>query len=250
MAQARRPSSIVRFDIIDSTNDEARRRAEAGEPGLLWLLAARQTAGRGRRGHTWLSPPGNLHLTGLFTLAAPPAQAALLSYAAAVAAAQALEMFGATDLRLKWPNDVWAGDAKLAGVLLESGLGPAGRWLAVGIGANLAEAPEIAGRRTISLAALTVRAAPAPDDVAAVLAERFEHWLERFKATGFAEIRAAWLARAFGRGEMIEAQAPAGAVVGRFETLDEAGALIVIDTAGVRHAVTAGEVFFPPPAKE
>lgn len=249
MAQARRLSSIVRFDIIDSTNEEARRRAEAGEPGPLWLLAARQTVGRGRRGRTWLSPPGNLHLTGLFTLAAPPAQAALLSYAAAVAAAQALEAFGATDLRLKWPNDVWAGDAKLAGVLLESGLGPAGRWLAVGIGANLAEAPPITGRTTISLAALTGRAAPAPEDVAAVLAERFEDWVERFEAAGFGEIRAAWLERAYGVGERIEAQAAGGAVEGRFETLDEAGALIVVDTAGARHAVTAGEVFFPPSAK-
>lgn len=245
MAAASLDQRIFRFEAIDSTNDEARRRAEAGQTGPLWLIATRQTAGRGRRGRSWDSPVGNLHLTGLFTLETPSAQTALLSYAAAVSVAQAIEALGARRIRLKWPNDVWADDAKLAGVLLESGLGPAGRWLAVGIGVNIAFAPAIEGRHTVALADLTPGPPPEPHILARSIAAHFEDWLARFLAEGFADIRTAWLERAFGLGEIIEAQGATGLVRGRFQTLDATGALILQDDHGRRHSVTAGEVHFP-----
>src|SRR5712671_1720715 len=109
---------IVRLDAVDSTNAEALRRARAGERGPLWIVARQQSAGRGRRGRAWISPPGNLHAT---LLLADPAPAAA---APALAARRAL----------KWPNDMLCAARKIAGILVEGEGTPV--TVAVGIGVN------------------------------------------------------------------------------------------------------------------
>jgi BirA family biotin operon repressor/biotin-[acetyl-CoA-carboxylase] ligase len=228
---------LLRLDEIDSTNEEARRRAEAGERGPLWLLAQRQTAGRGRRGAVWQAEAGNLTAT---TLLSPPGNFAQLSFAAALATADLAQHF-APDARVtvKWPNDVLADGKKLAGILLESGPD----WLAIGIGVNLAGHPEATEFPATSLAALGM-APPLPEAALTVLAARFAHWYDRWMEDGFAVLRAAWLARAPEVGALIRARLASHETRhGTFEGIDASGALLLREASGVR-AITAGEVFF------
>jgi BirA family transcriptional regulator, biotin operon repressor / biotin---[acetyl-CoA-carboxylase] ligase len=227
---------LLRLDEVDSTNAEARRRAEAGERGPLWIMAARQTAGRGRRGRAWETAEGNLAAT---LLLAPPGNFAQLSFAAALAVADLARHF-APDMRVtvKWPNDVLVDGRKLAGILLESGQD----WLAVGIGVNLAGHPENTEFPAISLAALGFTP-PTPEAALAILAARFAHWHDRWMKEGFEALRAAWLARAPELGAPILARLPHESRQGVFEGIDASGALLLREAGGVR-AITAGEVFF------
>ncbi|MFZ2469026.1 MAG: biotin--[acetyl-CoA-carboxylase] ligase, partial [Parvibaculum sedimenti] len=152
--------SLRAFAEIDSTNEEAKRLGEAGEPGPIWITAERQTAGRGRRGREWVSPSGNFMGTLLLRPQANPRKAAELSFVAALAVHDAVDGLLSPalrpDLKLKWPNDLLHGGKKLAGILLESS-GIAGgelAWLAIGIGINLAQYPEGVEYPATSLAAL------------------------------------------------------------------------------------------------
>jgi len=110
---------LLELQEVDSTNEEARRRAAAGEPGPLWILAAEQTKGRGRRGRIWEAPPGNLSATLLIRPNRPAGECAQLSFVAALAAAEMLAAL-VPDVTLKWPNDVLASGQKIAGILLEA----------------------------------------------------------------------------------------------------------------------------------
>src|SRR5258708_22226889 len=135
---------LLAFDRLDSTNAHARRLAEAGElaPAVVW--AREQTAGRGRRGRVFVSPPGNLYASLLIAPGRPMAEAAQLSFAAALAVADAIteQLPPGHALRFKWPNDVLLDGAKVAGLLLEAGTGAVGvPWLVVGAGINLASHP-------------------------------------------------------------------------------------------------------------
>ena len=124
----------VILDETDSTNAEARRRAGAGERGPLWIAARRQSAGRGRRGRSWEGGQGNLYATLLLTTDRPAAEAAQLSFVAALAVCDLARAYvDPAKARVKWPNDLMIGDAKAAGILLESGPAPrqvrlAGPW--------------------------------------------------------------------------------------------------------------------------
>src|SRR6185312_16815404 len=134
----------LRFDTLGSTNAEALTRARAGERGPLWIVTAEQTAGRGRRGAAWVSKPGNLYATLLLTEPSPKAAAPQLSFVAALAlhdaVASAAPQLGPA-LKLKWPNDLLLGGAKLAGILIEGESDPVFA-VAVGIGVNCAHHPE------------------------------------------------------------------------------------------------------------
>ena len=184
----------IRHDELDSTNNEAQRLAASGEAGPVWIIADRQTAGRGRRGRAWSTDTGNLATTLLLRPDAPPAIVGQLSFVAALAAAEMASHFApSATVTVKWPNDVLAEGKKLAGLLLEAGPG----WLAVGIGVNLASAPEATEFPATSLAQLGI-AAPSSDEALTILAARFAHWYDAWMEKGFETIRAAWLARAGG----------------------------------------------------
>ena len=234
------------FDVIDSTNEEAKRLAQRGEPGPIWISAARQTAGRGRRGRTWESPTGNLAATLFLRPGKPAAECAQLSFAAAIAACDTLAGFApAADVKVKWPNDVLADGGKIAGILLESS-GAAGEtpdYLAIGIGMNLAMHPQGTEFPATSLPALGARV-PQPDDVLLPLAAHLARWIEIWRDQGFAPVRDAWLARAKGLGTRIRARLATGEMHGIFEGIDEAGALILRDGQGPAQRISAGEVFF------
>ena len=166
---------IEAYDELDSTNAEARRRAEAGEGGPVWITAARQTAGRGRRGRAWSTKTGNLAATLLFITTKPAGEAAQLSFVAALAAAELADTcIGPGAAKLKWPNDVLIYGRKAVGILIESGARPeGGLWMAVGIGINLAHAPQDVERPATAFAEHMAAPPPAPLDALELLASSF-----------------------------------------------------------------------------
>ncbi len=236
---------VVAFDEIDSTNAEARRRAEAGETGPLWLTAAVQTAGRGRRGRVWETVTGNLAATYLFTTPKLPAEAAQVSFVAALAAWELASILGAK-ATLKWPNDLLLNARKAGGILVESGQAASGLWVAVGIGINLAVAPEPAPDAAIVPTSFRAEGIepPAPLDALPSLDRAFRNWLTMWNTDGFPAIAAAWTARAHGLGQACTARLPAETVVGTAEGLDPDGALRLRLADGTIRRVTAGDVFF------
>jgi BirA family transcriptional regulator, biotin operon repressor / biotin---[acetyl-CoA-carboxylase] ligase len=224
---------------LDSTNEEARRLALAGEVGPVWIMAKRQNAGRGRRGRAWQTEEGNLATTLLLRPDAPQAITGQLSFAAALAVAEMASQFAPdAAIAVKWPNDVLADGRKLAGILLEGGSG----WLAIGIGVNLAGHPEGTEFPATSLTQSGI-AAPSPEEALSVLAARFAHWYAVWMTDGFETLRGAWLARAKGVGAHIHARLPQETREGVFEGIDASGALLLNEGGQVR-AIAAGEVFF------
>ncbi|MGI9090126.1 MAG: biotin--[acetyl-CoA-carboxylase] ligase [Gemmatimonadaceae bacterium] len=125
------------FEIVASTMDEAHAMAGAGAPPGTMVLAEQQTAGRGRNGRRWSSPPRGVWLT----LIERPADATALdvmSLRVGLAAARALDAFAAEPLRLKWPNDLYVDTNKLAGTLVEARWrGERADWVAIGFGVNM-----------------------------------------------------------------------------------------------------------------
>ena len=237
---------ISLFDAIDSTNAEARRRAEAGEAGPHWYAASRQTAGRGRRGRTWESPTGNFAGTLLVTTDRPPAEAAQLSFVAALAVADTLSEWAAPErIKVKWPNDVMIGREKVCGILVESGrAGDSGLWVAIGIGINLAKPPEVTERPATALAQHMDGPPPTLEEALEVLAEVMDSWISVWDRMGFAPIAAAWTERAYGLGEACTARLATEMIDGVAEGLDEDGALRLRLQDGSVRRITAGDVFF------
>ncbi len=234
---------LIAFEEIGSTNDEARARAEAGDTGPLWISARRQSAGRGRRGRAWAAPEGNLAATYLGATQKPAAELALLGFAAALAVADIVEASGAA-ATLKWPNDVLIGGRKCAGILLESGAARDGRlWFALGVGINLAHAPENVAYPAAALAEFGP--APSADQALAKLRERLAHWAGHLEAEGFAPVREAWLARAHRLGAPIVAEIGGARLDGVFQGLSASGELLIQLPNGAKRAIPAGDIFFP-----
>lgn len=246
------PEGVARHVLpeVGSTNAEAARLA----PHLTqptWILALRQTAGRGRRGRAWQDPPGNFAATLLMRPAGSAQDAALRSFVAALALHEALvAVIGPTgSLALKWPNDVLLNGGKVAGILLESlGGGAQGvSHLAIGIGVNLAAAPDAAGLDPLTAPPVSVAGETGlkvgPEEFLTFLAAAFARWESQLATWGFAPVRNAWLARAARIGQTITARTMTEAIEGRFETIDETGAL-VLATAQGRRTVPAADVYF------
>ncbi|HEY1927023.1 MAG TPA: biotin--[acetyl-CoA-carboxylase] ligase [Caulobacteraceae bacterium] len=236
---------IVAYDEIDSTNLEARRRVDAGETGPLWITALWQTAGKGRRGRTWRSGSGNLAATLLMSTPKPPLEAAQIAFVAALAVADLAATYApASKVSLKWPNDTLLAGRKLSGILVESGPSPAGLWLAVGIGVNLAEAPDDVERPATALADHMDGPPPGPPEALGILARAFDRWRSLWEIAGFAPIAEAWTERAHGLGQPCSARLPGETVDGVAEGLDLDGALRLRLADGSMRRITAGDVFF------
>ena len=151
------PFSLVAVDRIDSTNDEARRLVAqgAGHGTVIW--AKEQTAGRGRRGRAWVSPPVNIHCSIVLHPGPSLAHAPQLTFVAAVALRDALaEFLPSAPFQCKWPNDLLVAGRKVAGMLLEV----AGPWIILGVGVNVAHTPNHCSIRRP--ACFTLAVAPIP----------------------------------------------------------------------------------------
>ncbi|MSO68247.1 MAG: biotin--[acetyl-CoA-carboxylase] ligase [Pseudolabrys sp.] len=233
----------IAYETLGSTNAEALARARAGERGPLWVTAKSQSAGRGRRGSIWASPPGNLYATLLLSEPSAPEHAPQLSFVAALALHDAITecapQLGPL-LKVKWPNDLLLGGAKLAGILIEGESDPVFS-VAIGIGVNCATHPENTAYLATDLAANGALVTPAQllALLPAAMLRRLDQWQ---RGQGFAAVRADWLKRAAGLGEDIRVRLPEREIAGRFQGLDDAGRLLVEQSGGVA-TVTAGDVF-------
>lgn len=236
------PTPIVELAEVDSTNAEAMRRASAGERGPVWISALRQTAGRGRSGRTWTSLEGNLMATLLFQPGAATRRLGELALVAGVATHEAIaELQPLAGLRLKWPNDVLLGDAKVGGILVESSTFDGATISAIGCGINVAAAPDVPGRATTALACHG--GAPPRAALLQALSARMAHWLLVWHAPdGFQAIREAWLARAGALGVQATVRTGSQAFSGAFAGLDHDGALLLRDPAGNLRRFSFGDV--------
>lgn len=241
---------------VGSTNDWAKQAAKDNPDLLLgatWIVAERQTAGRGRLGNDWQSAKGNLFASLLFRPERPASECAQLSFVAALSVSDMIARYApSANLRLKWPNDVLADGRKIAGILLESESGADGRiaWLVIGIGVNLASHPEKTELPAISLAGLGVNPPVAFDrsgasaGAAECLDDMFAKWYEVWLAGGFAPVREAWLARAQGLGARIRVRLAKEEIQGVFRDIDDTGALVLGLPGGTSRIIAAGEVCF------
>jgi BirA family biotin operon repressor/biotin-[acetyl-CoA-carboxylase] ligase len=225
---------LHRFAELGSTQDWAIDAAQSGKLELA-VMADRQTSGRGRGGRAWQAPEGNLSLSMLLRPGPVPLQAAAWSLLAGVAVFEAVAEQGVRGLQLKWPNDVMRGGAKLAGVLIDSALTPAGLvdWVVIGVGVNVAEAPALPDRATTCLAAAGGDVSPE------TLARSIVAQITRWRAAGHAAVKAAWLERAHPTGTRLRVHDGQRVVEGDFAGLAPDGSLMLRNEA----AIPSGDVF-------
>ena len=224
-----------------STNADLAARLMAGEslPEGYWLVADRQTAGRGRQGRQWLDQPGNFMGSTVVALHSDDPPAMQLSMVAALALLEAVlqRLPDPARVRLKWPNDVLLDGAKFCGILLERVKDHA----VIGIGVNLVAAPPIEGRETRALSALGP--APQRDAFARDLAAAFAAELARWRKEGGDDLRKRWQAAAHPLGTQLVVHDEHGmAVTGRFAGLAQDGALILSLDDGSQRVIHAGDV--------
>lgn len=229
--------TVTHVAITGSTNADLLDDPWAAEGD--WRCAARQTGGRGRNGRVWTSIIGNLHASTLVTLTDRDPAPGSLALLAGLALHETLAIVApALAYMIKWPNDIVLDGAKLAGILLER----RAERVVVGFGVNIAAAPALDDRATISLADLGVEASP--DSVLAVLADHFALRLARWHGGDLADMRAGWLAAAHPKGTPLSVQSGLEPRIdGLFDGLDENGALRLRLADGATRVIHAGDVF-------
>jgi BirA family biotin operon repressor/biotin-[acetyl-CoA-carboxylase] ligase len=240
-------AAFVLLDVTDSTNRVAMEMAESGAPHGTVVIADVQTDGRGRLGRRWVSPGGkNLYVSLLLRPSVPTVDAPRLALVAGVALADAVEAIGVPAF-LKWPNDLYCGGRKAAGILAEMASGPGGvRHVVIGIGlnVNMEEAdfpPDLRDAAT----SLRIRAGRVfrRVDVLARLLDAFGTRYEEFLAGGFASLRDGWDRRDFLRGRRVLLRRQGGEGWGTTDGLDAVGALRFLPDGGLTiEMVHSGEI--------
>jgi len=233
---------LIRFvDETGSTNADLAARLGGGEfvPEGEWLVARRQTEGRGRRGREWFDGAGNFMGSTVVHKRFGDPDTGTLSLLAGLAAYEALmwHLPGDCDLFLKWPNDLMVGQAKLAGILLEG----ARDSVVVGIGVNLVFAPDLPDRKTISVS--DIGTAPDLAIFAEDLAKAFDQELERWRSVGTGPLIRRWVAAAHPEGtKLLVVDGDEPGLTGTFQGLDEKGGLRLGLADGSMRVIQAGEV--------
>jgi BirA family biotin operon repressor/biotin-[acetyl-CoA-carboxylase] ligase len=239
---------VYLFQQIGSTNDVARRLAQADAPEGLLVVAEEQTAARGRAGRRWITPAGSaLAFSLVLRPSVPPAQAARLTMMAGLAVCEAIEQIAAVRAALKWPNDILVAGQKAGGILVEAAT-PAesgGRleFAIVGIGVNVAEAPA-PGEVDFPATALEAQAGQPIDRLRLLRAilQRLEARYPALTALDQSVLHKAWAARLVWLGQAVFARTPAGDYAGQAESTDPDGALVLRLDTGERMRVLAGDV--------
>jgi BirA family biotin operon repressor/biotin-[acetyl-CoA-carboxylase] ligase len=230
--------------VLESTSTLLKQRAEAGAAEGLAIQALSQSAGKGRQGRGWESPPGNLYISVLLRPAVPLREAPQWSFVAAVALAETLNPLLPKAARptLKWPNDLLLDGAKAAGILVETGVAASHAldWICIGIGVNIATKPSLPDRATACLADY-LPAPPAPEVLAARLLQNLAHWHDLRLAQGFAPTRDAWLHHAPAAGAPVSVKRDAALIEGSFAGLSPEGGLLLAKANEVQ-LILAGEI--------
>lgn len=239
------PFTLVDRDTVASTNDEAMTLAGQGAPAWTVVRAASQSAGRGRRGKSFASPPGNSYTSFILRPQGRPEQVAQIALVAGLAVADAIAGIapGLPAIRCKWPNDVLVDGHKVCGILVEAASsGERVDHVVVGIGINLVSHPEIEGHRIGDLAGLGGGIIDR-DAMLGALASALHGHVEAWQAGGFGALREAWIARAAGIGGEVRIEDGARTLRGRLIDIDGEGALLLADAQAIRHRVVSGSLF-------
>jgi BirA family transcriptional regulator, biotin operon repressor / biotin---[acetyl-CoA-carboxylase] ligase len=226
----------------DSTNERAKELAIGGAPSGLVVTAAEQTAGRGRRGNPWFAPPGSCLLYSALLRPFDATAAPLLPLAVPVAVCEAAEAVAPVRCQVKWPNDVWIDERKVAGVLVEAR--PDDGWAVIGVGLNVAVdpaefPPELRDTATSLLpteaeAGRPAGGSPSVRTALAALNEALARWVGQSGES----VLNAYRARDALCGKRISWEGGEG----RAEEIDERGHLVVETPSGERTTLGAGEV--------
>ena len=241
---------LLSYDVLDSTNEEAKRLAEGGASHGAVIWARKQTAGRGRMGREWVSPEGNLYVSVLLSPEQTLEICSQLSFVAAVAAAETLQAILPEEggITCKWPNDILFAGRKLGGILLESftipGAGEEARpWVVVGMGINIDHFPE-----HVIFPATCLRAAGVELISAKIVLSRliynFIHRYDEWAREGFKPIQKLWIDHAYRLGHPTEVLVGDKQYHGIFDGIDAAGRLLLRQPSGAVTGITAGDVFF------
>lgn len=246
------PSSSERMGALevhwelDSTSSELQRRGPTAAD-LSVVFAETQTAGRGRRGRTWLSPPGlNLYMSCLKRFDGGLAGLSGLSLAVGVIVLRALTAAGVQGAGLKWPNDVLTPQGKLAGILVElSGeyQGPCAAVIGIGLNLRLTDAlREQAGQPVADVAGLCGGRPPSRNAMAAALVQALADGLQQFERYGFAAFVDDYAAHDLLRGVPLSLTGAHGDFLGTGAGVDARGALLVRLADGSTRAVDSADV--------
>ncbi len=246
---------LLSYESLDSTNEEAKRLAIGGGGHGAVIWAKRQDAGKGRMGRQWISHDGNLFVSLLLCPTAAQADWPQLSFAAVLAAADAVQPLlpQEEDLKVKWPNDLMLNGKKLGGILLEAFTTPAKdgqpakSWIVVGVGINIENCPHASEIAEGEMLATHLKAAGVEIVSAKIVLSRFiHHFMQRYDAwctKGFKPIRADWLKLAHPKGTPMRARLMNETITGIFQGLDETGACRLKPEEGKERLITAGDVF-------
>lgn len=227
-------------DVAESSSDLARKAALDGAPTGTGFLVGTQTAGRGRRGRTWLSPQGGMYLSVVLRPNCDKHLWPLLSFVAALAARETIEhVLVSHRPKVKWPNDILVNDRKICGILLEG----AADALIVGTGINVASIQadvSMPGHlMPTSLVDLGNKAAT-PTLLAAGYMDNLARRYDKFCQTAFAPVREEWMRHAAFLNEDMSVQDQG--LSGRFVGIDEDGSMMLVDASGKTHHITTGDV--------
>lgn len=249
-AVASRVTALEVFAEIASTNSYLMER-QGPPPGEISVAATtNQTAGRGRGGHRWVSPPGSgLCLSVAYTFDDPPENLSALTLAAGIGAIAALEDAGASGISLKWPNDLILDGGKLAGILAEAKTEPAGHCtvvIGVGINLDLETGIKLGDESRHALPPTDLRAhlgrPPEATALAARLIDRLYRSIEDFRAAGLAAFAAEWAARDWLSERPLVVHTSPGRIRGRGAGIADDGALLVDTGGGGVRRITSGTV--------
>jgi BirA family biotin operon repressor/biotin-[acetyl-CoA-carboxylase] ligase len=241
---------LLSYDLLDSTNEEAKRLAGGGASHGAVIWAKRQSAGRGRMGREWVSAEGNLFVSVLLQPECDLATCSQLSFVAAVAVAETLKgIVGAqADIACKWPNDILLNGRKLGGILLESftlpnALGIEKQWVIVGVGINVESYPE-----HVLYPATCLRDSGVEIISAKIVLSRFvsnfiaayDSWASK----GFKPVQKAWMEQAYRLGHATEVLMGDKKIEGVFDGIDPSGRLLLRSASGAVTGISAGDVLF------
>ena len=234
---------LIAREAVGSTNDEARDLIAAGAAQGAVIWAESQTAGRGRHGRDWISPPGNLYCSIIMRPKVEQSHLSEISFVAALAVRDAIAPVLPRDVpvELKWPNDVLASGRKVAGILVEAEKLPdeARTALIVGVGINIVSAPREASYPATCISALA--RAPRVSRLLTSLVAALDRRVELWTRNGFAAIRQEWMDNAYGVGGQVTSST---GISGTFTGLDDTGAIIIAMTDGEQRRLVSGSVRF------
>lgn len=241
---------LLSYDVLDSTNEEAKRLAGGGASHGAVIWAKRQTDGRGRMGREWVSSEGNLFVSVLLSPDCALEQCSQLSFVAALAAYHTVKPIipDDGDVTCKWPNDILFEGKKLGGILLESFTtmkedGQDKQWVVVGVGINIDSYPE-----ETSFPATCLRASGVEIVSAKIVLSRFVynfiHAYDDWRNDGFDVIQKEWMDCAYRLGHATEVAVGDEHISGAFQGIDGSGRMLIQLSDGSVRPIVAGDVVF------